>query len=182
MLLIKILPKIFIFVREKVTRARRKKMLKIKTVNRSYFPLLLSEHWHQLYICIGSFKKSRFWATVVNRKWGLFSFNTPWCYQICIKCLYSYRGHFAETLGQKHCPGMRKVHLRLTCLSSRLVVLQRVILWQVIPQLADFPASKFSIDLVIILRLITIWLFCIKFWPCLHPFPADNLCWSWMRD
>lgn len=41
--------------------------------------------------------KTSFWAMHVNQKWCLFSFNMPWCYQICIaKCLYSYRDDMLE--------------------------------------------------------------------------------------
>ena len=29
-------------------------------------------------------KQPRFWATHVNRKWGIFPFNMPWWYKICI--------------------------------------------------------------------------------------------------
>ena len=47
---------------------------------------------------------------------------------------------------------------------------------------SDFPACKFPIDLDRDNVVINTWLFCIKFGPCLHPFPADYLCWSWMRD
>ena len=29
-------------------------------------------------------KQKRFWETHVNRKWGLFLYNTTWRYQICL--------------------------------------------------------------------------------------------------
>ena len=38
-----------------------------------------------------------FWATNVNRNWGLFHFKAPWRYQICIfKCLYYYRDNLSN--------------------------------------------------------------------------------------
>ena len=41
---------------------------------------------------IRELKQRCFWATHVNRKWGLFHFKAPWRSQICIsKCLNYYR-------------------------------------------------------------------------------------------
>ena len=35
----------------------------------------------------------------VNQKWGLFPFDMPWQYHICIaRCLYSYRDYLPENL------------------------------------------------------------------------------------
>lgn len=48
---------------------------------------------------IRSLKQRCFWAMDVNQKWGLFPFDMPWQYHICIaKCLYSYRDYLPENL------------------------------------------------------------------------------------
>ena len=45
------------------------------------------------------FKRERFWATRVNRKWAFFCFNIPWRYQISVaKCLYSSRDDLSKHL------------------------------------------------------------------------------------
>ena len=46
-------------------------------------------------------KERRFWATPVNRKWGLFHFKAPWRSQICIsKCLNYYRDKLSQKMGK----------------------------------------------------------------------------------
>ena len=48
---------------------------------------------------IRSLKQRCFGAMDVNQKWGLFPFDMPWQYHICIaKCLYSYRDYLPENL------------------------------------------------------------------------------------
>ena len=44
-----------------------------------------------------SVAQKRFWATLVNRKWGLLPFYLPWRWQICIaKFLFSYNQTTAQ--------------------------------------------------------------------------------------
>ena len=46
-------------------------------------------------------KQRRFWATHVNRKWGLFPFYTPGHYQICIaEFLFSHKDDLPEGFNQ----------------------------------------------------------------------------------
>ena len=46
-------------------------------------------------------KQRRFWATHVNRKWGLLPFYMPGHYQICIaKFLFSYKDDLPESFNQ----------------------------------------------------------------------------------
>ena len=46
-------------------------------------------------------KQRRFWATHVNRKWGLLPFYMPWRQQICIaEFLFSYKDDLPESLNQ----------------------------------------------------------------------------------
>ena len=55
-----------------------------------------------------------------RRKWVLFPFNKPWCYQICIaNYFYSERDDLLENFVQNHGPRLQKVHFRLTCVSQK---------------------------------------------------------------
>ena len=74
-------------------------------------------------------KQRRFWATHVNRKWGLFSFNMPWClWKICIaKFLFSDRDDLAENLGATTAHERQKVHFRLICVAHKRLCLSSLI-------------------------------------------------------
>ena len=55
--------------------------------------------WWRCNCHIGELKQRHFWATHVNRKWGLFHFKAPWRSQICIsKCLNYYRDDLSKNL------------------------------------------------------------------------------------
>ena len=70
---------------------------------------------------IREFKKRRFWATHVTRKWSIFPFNMPWRYQICIlkKCLSSSQRRFASKFDQNHDPRLQKGHFLLTFVAQK---------------------------------------------------------------
>ena len=64
-------------------------------------------------------EQQRFWPTHVNRKWGFFSFNMPWCYQMCIDmCLYSYRDDLPKNLFKITAQVLQKVHFQLTSVAK----------------------------------------------------------------
>ena len=53
--------------------------------------------WWRCNCHIGELKQRHFWATHVNRKWGLFHFKAPWRSQICIsKCCNYYRDDLSK--------------------------------------------------------------------------------------
>ena len=74
-------------------------------------------------------KQRRFWTTHVNRKWGLFSFNMPWClWKMCIaKFLYSDRDDLAENLGATTAHEWQKVDFRLICVAHKRLCLSSLI-------------------------------------------------------
>ena len=74
-------------------------------------------------------KQRRFWATHVNRKWGLFSFNMPWClWKICIaKFLYPDGDDLAENLGATTAHERQKVDFRLICVAHKRLCLSSLI-------------------------------------------------------
>ena len=73
------------------------------TRNVSNLPLdVMPAHHRVLAPALGGFKGKAFLShSDVKQKWGLFTFNIPWCYQICIaNFLYFYWDNLPENLGK----------------------------------------------------------------------------------
>ena len=71
------------------------RFFEVKPWNSEVLVIAVLSFWY----IIRSLKQRCFWAMDVNQKWGLFPFDMPWQYHICIaKCLYSYRDYLPENL------------------------------------------------------------------------------------
>ena len=99
---------------------------KKKTVNQISYSYSFSYSFSSsnLKLSIRELNQRCFWASHVNRKWGLFHFKAPWRYQICIsKCLYYYTDDLSKNLGKTTVQKRKKHHFRLTCVAQKRLCL-----------------------------------------------------------
>ena len=71
------------------------RFFEVKPWNSEVLVIAVLSFWY----IVRSLKQRCFWVMDVNQKCGLFPFDMPWRYHICIaKCLYSYRDYLPENL------------------------------------------------------------------------------------
>ena len=86
---------------------------------------------------IVSLSRRHIWAMHINWKWGLFPFNMPWQYQICITtctCVFTVVDTICLKIWAKQCPRMQKIHFCLKCLAQKCCWLSSLMMFSWLKQ------------------------------------------------